>query len=794
MKRLLAFFLRLTPFRIAMAMTVLVFSAAVVRPSFLEAIELKTLDAKFKTRGIRKGDERVAIIAIDEKSVNPKELGRWPWPRWYHAKLLDVLRDAGAKAVAFDIVFAEPDQNSELTKVQELRRLFHDLRLTEPPVLPALPPEFQMKVSDSVKPLSVAAARFYRELTESEARANSDQTLARAIAAFRDRTVLGYFFFFCGEEGHPCAPEAVTEDTDGLIASSKISQVITLGDEAPPDQSGAMQPNIAVLSRATDHSGHFSMQPDPEDGTIRWNHLVLRYKGDYYPSLGLKTAAVALGKPILVRVEHGLVTLVQVGDIKIPTDGSGRLLIDYAGPLSLRDRGDVTYKVYSFTDVMHGRIPKTELRDKIFLVGPTAIGIFDLRNTPFDPIYPGVGIHANVIDNILNQRFLQKPEWMKLYDLAIILLLGLILGIVLGRLRSFLGAAAAVTVAIAYYLFTQLAFEHWSIWLSTVYPELEVLLVFGSILTYKYMTEERQAKQIRGAFQSYVTPSVVETVLQDPSKLKLGGEMRDLTVMFSDVRGFTTISEKLTPEQLVDLLNAYLSRMTDIVFKYDGTLDKYIGDALMAIWGAPVAQEDHARRACFAAIEMIQVLENELKPRWEREGLKHIPAGQIPNLEIGIGLNSGNMSVGNMGSDQRFDYTVMGDNVNLASRLEGTNKEYGTKIIISEWTRERVGNGIVVRELDFVRVKGKKEPVRIFELIGKTGEVDAAILERIALFEEGLVAYRKAEWDLAATRWKRLLERFPQDETTRIFLARIAYYREHPVPPDWDGVHVMKSK
>ncbi len=790
MKRLLSFFTRLSAFRLTMLVTSIVLVAVVLNPTFLLVIESKALDAKFRMRGVRQGDDRVAIIAIDEKSIS--ELGRWPWPRWTHAKLVDELKKAGAAVVAFDIVFSEPDQNSELIKVRELRARFRELGLDKQPDFAALPSEYAVQATDTARPLSESAAKFYQELAESERRANSDATLAESLAGFKDNIVLGYFFF--GPEGRDQVEGTQIKYVEDDIQAGQIGQVRTIGDEPLQAKSMlAVVPNIAVLNAATENYGHFYMLPDPEDGVIRWNHLVLPFGEGLYPSLGLKAASLALQQPIMVEIDHGAIQRVRLGDIEIPTDEKGGLLVNYAGP-TMNEAGNWVFDTYSFTDIMNGRIPPEELKDRIFLVGPTAVGIYDLRNTPFDAVYPGVGIHANVVDNILTQNFLTKPALLTVIDLGIVLMLGLGLGLVLSKLRSFQGAMAAFAVGVSYYIFTQYAFTEWGVWLSIVYPSLEIILLFGVMLTYKYMTEERQARQIRGAFQSYVTPSVVESVLENPDKLKLGGETRDLTVMFSDVRGFTTISEQLTSEQLVELLNAYLSVMTDLVFESEGTLDKYIGDALMAIWGAPVEQPDNAKRACYTALDMVEVLEKELKPRWAREGLKSIPAGAIPPIDIGIGLNSGMMTVGNMGSSQRFDYTVMGDNVNLASRLEGTTKQYGIRMIVSEFTRSRAGDAIVTRELDSVRVKGKTEPVRIYELVGKKGQVSDALLEKVGLFEEGLGLYRATDWDRAQAVWTKLLQAHPDDETTRIFLKRIEEFRRNPVSAGWDGVYEMKTK
>ena len=317
-----------------------------------------------------------------------------------------------------------------------------------------------------------------------------------------------------------------------------------------------------------------------------------------------------------------------------------------------------------------------------------------------------------------------------------------------------------------------------------VAPLTEIASIFMAITIYRYLTEEKEKRVVRNAFQFYLTKSVVDAVLKDTSRLKLGGEKKELTALFSDIRGFTTISERLQPEELVHLLNSYLTPMTDIVFQHEGTLDKYMGDAIMAIFGAPVDQPDHATRACITALDMMARL-NELQAKWRAEGL--------PEVDIGIGLNSGMMVVGNMGSAMRFDYTVMGDNVNLASRLEGINKEYGTNIVISENTLALAKNDVYVRELDAVRVKGKRDPVRIFELRGR-GKPEAMEAEFIATFESGIAHYRGQRWDDAITSFSRCLAMKDTDYCSKKYLDRVRSMQEDPPGEGWDGVYTMKTK
>ena len=311
-----------------------------------------------------------------------------------------------------------------------------------------------------------------------------------------------------------------------------------------------------------------------------------------------------------------------------------------------------------------------------------------------------------------------------------------------------------------------------------------MIAIYLGITVYRYITEEREKKKIRGAFQYYLTASVINEMLKDPAKLKLGGDKKDLSVLFSDIRGFTTISEKLSPEELVHLLNEYLTAMTDIVFKYDGMLDKYMGDAIMAVFGAPLDQPDHARRACQTALDMMSEL-HRLQKKWQEEGK--------PPLNIGIGINSGDMVVGNMGSQMRFDYTVMGDMVNLGSRLEGTNKEYGSNIIFSEFTYNAVKESMCCRELDWVRVKGKKLPVKIYELLGEKKD-ESKFQEFIATFEEGLAFYRAAKWDEAIAAFRKTLSIRPEDAASLLYIERCKNLKENPPPAPWDGVFTMTRK
>ncbi len=424
------------------------------------------------------------------------------------------------------------------------------------------------------------------------------------------------------------------------------------------------------------------------------------------------------------------------------------------------------------------------LRDRIVLVGSTAAGAADVWATPLDPLLPGVEIHANFIENILDGGFIRRGLRENMVDLGFIVLCSLGAGVLLSVVRP-ARATAILIIGLGLYLWlSYYLFARHRIWIVAFLPTATLTVNYAGIVSYRFFFEEREKKKIRGAFQQYLPPGLIKELLEHPELLRLGGEEKELTAMFSDIREFTSLSEGLTPSALVELLNQYFSAMTDVIFKHWGTLDKYIGDAIMAYWGAPYPQTDHAERACYAGLGMLQAL-NALQSRRTAEGR--------PPINIGVGINTGPMLVGNMGSSRRFNFTIMGDNVNLASRLEGLNKEFHTRLIISESTYQATRGKFVARELDLIRVKGKMKPVKIYELLGRSEELDRfrALVER---FQTGLEAYRSARWETGVEVFERLLKDVPNDGPSQVFLKRCRELVERPPEREWDGVYVMETK
>ncbi len=568
----------------------------------------------------------------------------------------------------------------------------------------------------------------------------------------------------------------------------------------------------AIAVNGTNH-GYFNASLDT-DGTIRRSLLVTRTGSRYLPSIGLLAYLVAKNYNAEIEVKQ----LPKNADARgiyqfrlnnnegelvgtIPTDNEGYLMINYAGRRNsiphasvadlLNEKKTTILVTQTEKDASGGwssrerEIPKAQfLKDKILVLGATAIAVFDLRVSPFDENFPGVETHANTIDNLLRKDFLFHNSEEDLKMPVAMLALGVVLSGAISYSGALLGLILSLAAFVAVAAFDRYVLFSHGVVVSIAFPMFQCLFTYSALTFYKYLTEERSKKELRQTFSKYVSPQIVEELLRDPKNLELGGRKEKITVFFSDVRGFTTFSEKLDPKDLSDLLNSYLTPMTDLVFANRGTLDKYMGDAIMAFFGAPVPMADHAKWAARCALqnlERLAVLNQELA------------AKNMDPIDIGIGLNSGECSVGNMGSQTVRNYTVMGDTVNLASRLEGINKEYGTHIIISEFTFEEIKDTFTCREVDWVRVKGKNKPVRIFELVSEGAPSKEKLLS-IEYFNSGYQKYHKAEFAGAIGDFRKALEVFPADKPAALYIDRCQDLIDEPPPSNWDGVFVMKTK
>jgi len=756
---------------------------------FIHRLELDALDTRFRLRPARDThpDPRIVIVDIDQRSQ--EVLGRWPFSRAEFAHMLDALREDGAAVVSFDLTFSQPDESSA-----PIRELASQVAAQAQQHGGHLDPRVQQDLD--------RLAKTY----------DTDDQFAQAIRRFGP-VVLGNFFLY-SEADLDGVSEQSLDRYANILADFPFPQERAENPKTGPDdlirlmQSYApwgltprgTQANLETLSAALrdahGQTGFFNVEPDP-DGVVRHALLVLPYgrskdpaDWDLYASLDVQTVRLFLHLPddqMSVDFSPAGISEIEFGpQLAAHPDPIGRLLINYQGPVR-------TYRYVSMADVVKRTFAPGTFTGKIVLVGASATGIGDLRSTPYGGLdYPGVEIHANVIDNILNRHSLKRGPTQVAWDMALIFLFGIPIGVWL----AFGGPRwlwAPLLLLVPFALGVYDAFLHdW--WLNFTMPALTLVSNVGLVALYRALVEEKEKRKVRGAFQQYLSAEVIRRLLESPEMLE--PRRTEITVMFSDVRGFTTISEKLDAQELAALLNQYLTGMTRIVFDRGGTLDKYIGDAVMAFWGAPIEESNHAVHACGAAVEMMQRLA-PLQRQWRDEGK--------PHLDIGIGLHTGVASVGNMGSALRYGYTALGDTVNLASRLEGLNKDYRTHILVSESTFEQAseqtaGNDndarFVFRELDLIRVKGKTQPVGLYELIGtrdalgKSVELD----ERLALFARGRALYRDRRWADARAVFGSIAERWPDDGPARVFRERCEGYLVEEPGADWDGVFTMTHK
>ena len=838
MQRFLRWIKRLSAFRIGLV-TGLFFAAGQlfmvsrrVDLPILTKFESALGDLKFKERGFVDHGSEVVVAAADEAAI--AKFGRVPWDRRVIASLVDKLTDEGAAVVAFDMSFSDEDLGGRFAGAKRFRTRFEEISLAAPNNKAAVDlfaeaetdvaggrsaldglsrsarqsPEFiaaEGRLSDGVQKLADSRqlfeglvkqhAAYAAELDQDLGGLSPDQALGKALqrngksvvgwialtpqelTGLTDAQLDGQVSRIAGSE--MSKPEYSEEDQPGVVRARVIEP------NAVKHYSGMRAP-LRPIAEGASGFGFFTTLPD-SDAVIRNVALVMEIRGHYLPSLEAMTFALrkkipmSRVHPVISNPLGGLLAGVDFDGTFVPTDERGLLRINYFGK-------EGTFHNYSIADIVDGKTPPKAFAGRIVLVAATAVGTFDQRVTPLDKITAGVEIHANALETMLSRRFLQTSWISQLLEVLALVVMALVFALIFARVKVTFALPVLLIAGLCVHLASYGLFRAgWSVYEAL--PLIELASMFVLVTVFRYATEEKDKRQLRKAFEFYLNPEVMDEMLSEPERLKLGGEELEMSVLFSDIRGFTTISEKLSPQALVHLLNAYLSPMTDIVFAKRGTLDKYIGDAVMAFFGAPIQTEKHAANACDAALEMIETLAR-LREAWRIEN------PEVPNVDIGIGINSGPMVVGNMGSAQRFNYTVMGDNVNTASRLEGLNKEYGTHILISGATlgSARKAAGVyVVRELDSVAVKGKKEPVVLFELRGK-GKPQAGELPLLEGYAEGLALYRAQRFSEARLQFESLLERFHNDGPCLLFLGRCDRMNAQPPGEGWDGVFKMEHK
>ena len=709
-----------------------------IDPAPLQTLRLKTFDV-YQTilpRDLKAGP--AVIVDVDEKSL--KNLGQWPWPRTLVAELIDKISKSGAQAIAFDIVFSEPDR---------------------------LSPD---QLADELPNLDEATRESLRNSP------SNDEIFARSIRS--SNTVVGQSGIRQSDRG--LLPADLPETPFSYLGPNPSSFLIKFPN---------LLTNIEKIERAAAGRGLFTIRPE-QDGIVRRVPVVMLADGKTKPSLAIELIRVGTGaESILVRTSEIGVSDIVVGDKIVPTDEEGRFWINFSPHLPQR--------FVSAYDVLTDKIGEKELRGKFVLVGTSAVGLLDLKATPLDPAMPGVEIHAQIIETILSNSYLTRPAFAIGSEVVVALVIGLFIivcGPIFGALNMLLlgGFFAACLVALSWYLYAQ----H-GILFDFAYPLVSTLMVYFVLVFYNYLKEERGRREVRNAFGQYLSPELVNQLARDPDSLSLGGVTREVTILFSDVRNFTAIAEqfKNDPEGLSRLMNNLLTPLSAAVMDRKGTIDKYMGDAIMAFWNAPLDDHVHPRNACTAALEMQRQL-NLLNQKLEAQAsLKGAPFNK---LRAGIGINTGECVVGNMGSDMRFDYTAMGDPVNVASRAEGLTKQFDVPTLIGEKTANHVSD-FALLEADLIRVVGKKDPERLYLLMGDNEMASSEEFRRLKLqHDQLLAAYRSTKWEKALENLRACQNglQFGYDLTNfyNTYQNRITEFASKGVDDDWDGVYEAELK
>ena len=712
----------------------------VIDPPPLQEVRLRSFDL-FQVLRPREQQALSPVVIVDIDEASLKEIGQWPWPRTVVADLVSKLKDRGAVAIGFDIIFAEPDRMSPAVAVESFRGLDDETRSK----LASLPSNDEV-LADAMKRARVIVGQSGSPL--SQPRSDAEKALQTGFA------IIG-------------------PDPTPLLVTFK----------------GLLR-NVPLIEQAAAGRGVLSIDPD-RDGIIRRVPVILTAQDVLVPSLAMEMLRVVTGSgAIQVRADEAGVQSVGVRGLAVPTDNRGRVWVHF-------NKIDRERSYVSAKDLLQGRLPPDRVRGRLVLVGTSAIGLFDIKTTPVDAAMPGVEVHAQILESVLTKAQLAPVPDAIGAEIVIAVLLGLAIIVAAPALSPtvvvVLGAAmVAGLVGLSWYLFAM----H-SLLLDFTYPLMSSWLIYLVLTFVNYFREQRQRQQIRSAFGYYLSPHMVEQLARSPEKLVLGGEERRMTILFSDVRGFTTISEhfKDNPQGLTQLMNRFLTPLTNAIIERKGTIDKYIGDAIMAFWNAPVDDAEQEVNACDAALAMQEravELNAELKQEAETGGGTYMP------LRIGIGLNTGPCVVGNMGSDFRFNYSVLGDTVNVASRLEARTKDYRLPLVIGSRTAERAQEKFTTMEIDLIQVKGKKEPEAVFTVLGRSAlKDDPHCTELRALNADMLVAFRKQDWDGALDQRERCRSAANGLDVAGLYdmyVERISTYRADPPPPDWDGVYEAESK
>lgn len=709
-------------FVLSLSLSIFLSAIYIFFPSLPDSLDNRLRDYLFTIRGELPHNQNVVIVDIDETSI--KSLGQWPWSRDKLAKILENLTLANVGIVGLDIVFAEEDRTSP-------HKILQDLKIYKKDV-----PNYDLEFANVVENSPV---------------------------------ILGYQF------------DLVKKDN----TNAKVPQIpaIFIEKDKPQDKSYLIEAyntilNIPQIQDKAYSSGFFNNIPD-DTGIIRSVPLVISYDDTIYPSLALEVIRVINNtQKVVVQYDENGISNIVLDDISIPTDRYGRMLINFRG-------AERSFKYISAIDIYNNNFDKSEIDGKIVLIGTSAAGLFDLRATPFDSIFPGVEVHANIIDNILMQDFIYKASWLDGANILIIFVLSIIVVMLTTYTTFWANPIIFISFSTSYlFLVYNLLFDY-GIVLNILFPIATVLIASIMTTLFDYFYNIKKEEAIKAKFASKVSKNVMDDILKNIDKNEFSAKSKEVTIFFSDIRGFTNISEKLDAKELISFLNRYMQPMSEIIIKYQGTIDKFIGDAIMAYWNAPIDIKNHCDLALKASLEQLEVLE-KLNVELQKENL--------PKIDIGIGLNTGTVIVGEMGSSLRSDYTVIGDTINLGSRVESLCKYYDSKLNISNFTKDKLQEKYIFRFLDLVKVKGKNEPVEIWQVLGK-GEAKESLKEELDLYHKAIEFYKNSDFINALEIFESLEnnENKTNKNIYKIYITRCKEFIKTP-PKNFDGVYEHTTK
>ncbi|WP_319543881.1 adenylate/guanylate cyclase domain-containing protein [uncultured Pseudodesulfovibrio sp.] len=718
--------------------TILMVLLFISQPQFLYLIELKIYDHYLKKHHDLIATDVPVIIDLDEKSLAEK--GQWPWPRYRVAMLMKYLQAYGASAVASDIIFAEPDRTSPVNVKKDVKR------------------DLDIDIDFKGMPANFG---------------DYDALLAANLK--NGPFVLGIDF----TTGTKAQKFTDLNKSSCAVKPVKVAILSPPGSMSPldvlPKANGMICP-VPVLAEAANRVGFITTSPDA-DSVYRRVPLLFSYNEKFYPSLALASLMQAMGADsVILKMSSLGVESIKLKGVVISTDHFGRMLINYRGKMK-------TFEYISASDILNRKLADGALQGRIALIGTSASGLKDLRATPLDPGAPGVETHATIIDNILSNQFISIPDWAKGVEFLGMVVAGLVTTFLLMWARA--SWLVLPLIGLGYFMWygSVYLFQEQRYFISPMYSYLTLAMTFTSLTILKFWREEHAKKFIHGAFAHYLAPSVISQIMENPQALSLEGQEKDITIQFSDVRNFTSLSEKLSPTQVTNLLHDYLTPMTRIITSNEGTLDKFIGDAVMAFWNAPLDVDNHQEKSLKAALEQLDRLEELNKAFLEKFGF---------TIAVGIGIHSGSVRVGNMGSADLFDYTLIGDNVNLASRLEGLTKFYGQNLVVSQAVADVCNCNYYFRILDIVRVKGKQEPVTIYTAYRQEEALERK--EELDLYEKAHDAYINMDFEKARKSFMQLQETGMETKLYDIYIDRCDHLIETPPNQDWDGIFIHKTK